>query len=326
MDYSFIVPALNEADSLPELFSEIRAVVAPLSEAWEIVVVDDGSTDGTPDAVRAASAEDPRIRLLQFSRNFGKAAAYMAAFGVVTGRIVVTLDADLQDDPAELPRLLEALEGHDLVVGWKMHRMGNEPTKTLPSRVFNAANRAVFGISFRDQNSGYRVMRLPVARTLELSGDTYRFIPQLAHLAGFRVTELGVHHRKRKHGYSKYGVTRFWTGLLDLLTVGFLARYRHKPLHFFGTAGLPSLALGALLLAYVLVMKLSGSAFSTHLAALIIGVTSLLVGSQSILIGLVAELLSAPTTPRFVLASEDRAGAVRHDGDTAPVPHAEEAS
>jgi hypothetical protein len=218
--------------------------------------------------------------------------------------VVVTLDADLQDDPAELPRLLEALEGHDLVIGWKKHRVGNEPTKTIPSRFFNAANRMVFGVSFRDQNSGYRAMRLVVARTLDLSGDTYRFIPQLAHLAGFRVTEVGVQHRKRKHGSTKYGLTRFWTGLLDLLTVGFLARFRHKPLHFLGTAGLPALVGGALLLAYVLGMKLSGSNFSSHLAALIIGVTALRMGAQSVLIGLVAELLSAPAAPRFVLAPD----------------------
>lgn len=305
VEISVVIPALNEAESLPELFDELKEALGPITARYEIVVVDDGSSDETPEVAVAAGERDPRIRLLRFSRNFGKAAAYMAAFERVRGELVVTMDADLQDDPAELPKLLSALEDHDLVIGWKISRMGNEPTKTLPSRVFNFFNRWVFGISFKDQNSGYRIMRLAVARTLDLSGDNYRFIPQLAHLAGFRVTQIGVQHRKRRHGVSKYGVTRFWTGLLDLLTVGFLARYRYKPLHFFGTAGLPAIALGVGLLLYVLIMKLAGSSFTTHLAAMMIGVTSLLLGFQSVLLGLLAELVGAPAAPRYLLAQDD---------------------
>ncbi|MEO0601208.1 MAG: glycosyltransferase family 2 protein [Myxococcota bacterium] len=301
---TFVVPALDEAESLPQLFDEIREAARVVDRTFEVIVVDDGSTDGTVDAVRSARAEDPRIRLLSFSRNFGKAAAYTAAFQRARGEVVVTMDADLQDDPAELAKLLAELEGQDVVVGWKIARMGNEPTKTLPSRVFNAMNRLVFGIAFRDQNSGYRVMRREVARTLELSGDNYRFIPQLAHLAGFRVGETGVVHRKRVHGVSKYGVTRFWTGLLDLLTVGFLARFRHRPLHFFGTAGLLPIAIGVGLLLYVLAMKLLGDTFQEHVAAMIIGVTSLLIGFQSVLIGLVAELLAAPRGDRYILGPD----------------------
>lgn len=331
VEISVVVPALDESESLPELFRELHEALAPVTERYEIVVIDDGSTDGTPDVVRQAMASEPRIRLIPFSRNFGKAAAYTAAFERVRGDLVVTMDADLQDDPAEMPKLLEAIEGHDLVVGWKISRMGNEPTKTLPSRVFNFFNRVVFGVQFKDQNSGYRIMRRQVARTLDLSGDNYRFIPQLAHLAGFRTTQVGVQHRKRKHGYSKYGVTRFWTGLLDLLTVGFLARFRYKPLHFFGTAGLPAIALGGLLLVYVLLMKLAGSNFSNHLAAMIIGVTSILVGSQGILMGLLGELLSAPAAPRYVLAvsgDEDQGMVVAATAQDTPAnePVAEEAS
>ncbi|MEN0060548.1 MAG: glycosyltransferase family 2 protein [Myxococcota bacterium] len=298
---TFVVPALNEAESLPQLFDEIRAACHTVDKTFEVIVIDDGSSDGTVDAVRTARADDPRIRLISFTRNFGKAAAYTAAFRRARGALVVTMDADLQDDPSELPKLLMELEDQDVVVGWKMHRMGNEPTKTLPSRVFNRMNRLVFGVAFRDQNSGYRIMRREVAHALELSGDNYRFIPQLAHLAGFRVGEVGVLHRKRVHGVSKYGVTRFWTGMLDLLTVGFLARFRHRPLHFFGTVGLLPISVGVGLLIYVLGMKLAGDNFSQHLAALIIGVTSLLIGVQSILIGLVAELLAAPQGDQFVV-------------------------
>ncbi len=302
---TFVVPALNEAESLPRLFDEIRESCRAVGRTFEVIVVDDGSTDGTVDAVRAARAQDDRIRLVSFTRNFGKAAAYTAAFQRARGDLVVTMDADLQDDPAELPKLLAELDRNDIVVGWKIARMGNEPGKTLPSRVFNAMNRLVFGVSFRDQNSGYRVMRREVARELDLSGDNYRFIPQLAHLAGFRVGEVGVVHRKRVFGVSKYGLTRFWTGMLDLLTVGFLARFRHRPLHFFGTVGLVPIGIGVGLLVYVLAMKLAGDNFSQHLAALIIGVTSLLIGVQSVLIGLVAELLAAPRGDRYIVAPDE---------------------
>ena len=304
VDLTFVVPALNEADSLPQLFGEIQSTCRAVQRSYEVIVIDDGSTDGTIDAVRQAQLDDPSIRLVSFTRNFGKAAAYTAAFQRARGEFVVTMDADLQDDPAELPKLLAEIDDNDIVVGWKIQRMNNEPTKTLPSRVFNTMNRLVFGVSLRDQNSGYRIMRRETARALELSGDNYRFIPQLAHLAGFRVGEVGVVHRKRQHGVSKYGVTRFWTGLLDLLTVGFLARFRDRPLHFFGTVGIVPVAIGVGLLFYVLTAKLLGDTFREHVAALIIGVTSLLIGVQSVLIGLVAELLAAPKGDRFVVSPE----------------------
>lgn len=184
-----------------------------------------------------------------------------------------------------------------------MGRLENEPTKTLPSCVFNGLNRLLFGVSFRDQNSGYRVMRLAVARVLELHGDNYRFIPQLAHLAGFRVSQVGVVHRKRKFGYSKYGVRRFWTGLLDALTVRFLTGFRRKPLHFFGTAGLITALAGGGLESYVLLRKLLGGTFQEHVAALVIGVMLVIVGFQSILIGLLGELFAAPGSSQYHVIS-----------------------
>jgi glycosyltransferase involved in cell wall biosynthesis len=245
MDFSVVVPAFNEEESLPELYSELQQSFGQLGGTWELIFVDDGSSDSTAEVAAKLAEVDSRIRLLRFTRNFGKSAAYMAAFAVARGNRIVTMDADLQDDPGQLSELLtEYAAGYDLVIGWKKHRLGNEPTKTLPSRVFNALNRLLFGISLIDQNSGYRLMSLAVARSLTLSGDQYRFIPQLAHVAGFRVGQIGVEHRRRKYGSTKYGVSRFWTGLLDLITVRFLTKFRSKPAAFFRNRGARSRAPG----------------------------------------------------------------------------------
>ena len=239
MKYSVVVSAFNEAESVGELYQELLSALEPLGESFEILFVDDGSTDGTGEKLAELERRDRRVRLIRFVRNFGKSAAYSAAFRAAQGDVVVTLDADLQDDPAEVPKLLTKLdEGNDLVVGWKMQRLEHEPRKTIPSRVFNALLRWSFGLDLRDSNSGSRVMRRAVAQSLHLYGDMYRFIPQLAFSKGFRVAEEGVAHRKRKFGESKYGPRRFWTGLLDLLTLRFITRFSQRPLHFLGTIGL----------------------------------------------------------------------------------------
>lgn len=297
---SLVIPAMNEQDSIPALVSEIRGVLDPLGEPWELIFVDDGSTDGTYDAMLREHEADPRVRVVRFVRNFGKSAGYMAAFEQVRGDLVVTLDADLQDDPNEIPRLLELLraERWDLIVGWKQGRTGNEPHKALPSRVFNGLIALLFGLRLHDSNCGFRVMRAEVARSLDLYGDHYRFIPELAHVKGFRVTESGVNHRKRKFGRSKYGPKRFWTGLLDLLTVRFITAFADRPLHFFGTAGLAPLALGGALEVYVLIAKLLGSTFQGHVGAIIVGVMLIIMGFQSILTGLIGEMLSAQRRAR----------------------------
>ncbi len=238
MKYSVVISAYNEAESVEELYQELISAIEPLGETFEILFVDDGSTDGTGERLAELERRDRRVRLIRFVRNFGKSAAYSAAFRAVQGDIVVTLDGDLQDDPAEVPKLLAKLdEGNDLVVGWKMQRLEHEPRKTIPSRVFNALVRWTFGLDLRDSNSGFRVMRRAVAQSLHLYGDMYRFIPQLAFSKGFRVAEEGVSHRKRRYGESKYGPRRFWTGLLDLLTVRFITRFSQRPLHFLGTIG-----------------------------------------------------------------------------------------
>ncbi len=308
-ELSFVLPTFNEAGSLHRLYDEIVQVMTELQSSFELIFVDDGSTDDGPELLRELCHRDPRVTLLQFVRNYGKSAAYTAGFEAARGKLVVTMDTDLQDDPAELPKLLAELDrGHDLVVGWKQHRMGNEPLKTLPSRVFNALNRAAFGLSLRDQNSGFRVMRQQVARALTLDGDQYRFLPQLAHLAGFSVSEIGAQHRRRQHGSSKYGPRRFFTGLLDLLTVLFLTRFRRAPLHFFGTTGLVAGLAGAGLGIYVLAMKLQGGLFREHVAAIIVGVMLFMLGFQFVFIGLIGEMLIAPAHARYLLSKDDAHG------------------
>jgi glycosyltransferase involved in cell wall biosynthesis len=310
MKYSVVISAYNEAESLEELYREVVSALEPLGETFEILFVDDGSTDGTGECLAELEGRDRRVRLIRFVRNFGKSAAYSAAFRAARGDVVVTLDGDLQDDPAEVPKLLAKLdEGNDLVVGWKMQRLEHEPRKTIPSRVFNALLRWSFGLDLRDSNSGSRAMRLVVAQSLHLYGDMYRFIPQLAFSKGFRVAEEGVSHRRRKHGESKYGPRRFWTGLLDLLTIRFITRFSQRPLHFLGTIGLFPLILGVLLEVYVLVSKLTGESFQTHIAAIVIGVMLMLLGFQCIVTGLLGEMLSAQRPEAsYVVAEPTAAG------------------
>lgn len=301
---SAVVPAFNEVESLDPLFDEVAGVLDGLNEPWELIFVDDGSNDGTVDKMWEIADRDTRVKVVKFVRNFGKSAAYMAGFAEVEGQIVVTLDADLQDDPNEIPKLLASLrdDGWDLIVGWKQGRAGNEPHKALPSKVFNGLIALLFGLRLHDSNCGFRVMRSEVAQSLDLYGDQYRFIPEFAHVKGFRVTEQGVNHRKRKFGRSKYGPKRFWTGLLDLMTVRFITAFADRPLHFFGTLGLGPFLLGVGIETYVLVAKLLGSTFQVHVAAIIIGVMLIVVGFQCIITGLIGEMLSAQQrSRRFVI-------------------------
>jgi dolichol-phosphate mannosyltransferase len=289
---SVIVPAYNEQDSIEELYREVSEVLTGTS--FEVIFVDDGSTDQTGSVLGALRERTDDVKVIRFPRNRGKAAAYAAGFALASGQIVVTLDADLQDDPHEIPAMLRQIEaGADLVVGWKQGRFENEPLKAMPSKIFNGLIGLAFGLRLHDSNCGFRVMRRQVANSMELYGDLYRFIPELVFVQGYKVVEQGVKHRKRKFGRTKYGPGRFWTGLLDLITVRFITRYAERPLHFFGTVGLVPLTLGVGLELYVLVMKLLGSTFRVHLGAMIIGVLLIVTGMQCIVTGLVGEMLTA---------------------------------
>ena len=288
---SVVVPALNEAESLPELQREIAAACDALGRSWEVIYVDDGSRDGTDRAIEALAAADPRVRGLSLRRNFGKSAALATAFRFVRGEIVITMDADLQDDPAELPRLVEMLEsGYDLVSGWKRNRQ-DPITKTLPSRLFNAVTSAVAGIHLHDFNCGFKAYRREVTEALEVYGELHRFMPALAHWRGFRVGELPVHHRARRFGRSKFGASRFVNGFLDLMSAAFISTSALKPLHVFGRVGLGFLVLGLGIGVYFIVLWIGGEPIHVR-PLMLFGAGLGLVGIQFILMGLLGEMIA----------------------------------
>ena len=286
---SVVIPVFNEADSLRELHRELVAVLDSLGRPWEILYLDDGSRDGS-DRVIAELAGDRRVRGVSFRRNFGKSAALAVGFEHARGALVVTLDADLQDDPAELPRMIEALDGHDLVSGWKRNR--RDPiTKTVPSRLFNAVTSWVAGIRLHDFNCGFKVYRREVVEAIEVYGELHRYMPALAHWAGFRVGELPVNHRPRKYGHSKFGAARFVNGLLDLLSAAFISTSSLKPLHLFGRVGLLFLSFGVLLGVWFVVMWLGGEPIRVR-PLMLFGAGLVLLGIQLILMGLLGEMIA----------------------------------
>ncbi len=232
---SLIIPVLNERESLPELHRQIEAVAILFRLDLEILFIDDGSTDGSWDVIRQLAAGDPRVRGVRFRRNFGKAAALQAGFQRVRGRFAVTLDADLQDDPAEIPNFLALLEKDcDLVSGWKKVR--HDPVhKVFPSRVFNSLVTWLTGVKLHDHNCGMKGYRAEVCREVRLYGELHRFVPVLADARGFRVGELVIHHRPRQFGRSKYGLRRFLRGLFDLLAVRYIVTYSRRPIHWYGS-------------------------------------------------------------------------------------------
>jgi glycosyltransferase involved in cell wall biosynthesis len=289
---SVIVPVYDEERSVALLHDELRAVLEPLDEPWEEIFVDDGSGDGTFAALTRLHTANDNVRVVRLRRNFGKAAALQAGFEEAQGDVVVTIDGDLQDDPAEIPRLLAKLdEGFDLVSGWKAKR--RDPlTRRIPSRVFNWVTGQLSGLSLHDLNCGLKAYRSEVVHGVRIYGELHRFIPVLAHYRGFRVAELPVNHLPREHGRSRYGMERYVRGFLDLLTVTFMGRYRHRPLHLFGGIGLVLGAVGTLVLAYLTVLKLTGEAIG-HRPLLTLGVLLVVVGVQLVSLGLVSELVAS---------------------------------
>jgi glycosyltransferase involved in cell wall biosynthesis len=288
---SVVVPVHDEEWSVEPLYEELRAALDPLGE-WEAVFVDDGSTDGSFAALTRLHAVAPNLKVVRLRRNFGKAAALAAGFRHADGEFVVTIDADLQDDPAEIPRLLAKLdEGFDLVSGWKTQR--RDPLRRrIPSRIFNSVVGHVSGVKLHDLNCGLKAYRAEVVRNLRIYGELHRFLPVLAHDRGYRVAELPVNHRPREHGRSRYGMERYLRGFLDFLTVWFMGRYRHRPLHLFGTLGLAMGAIGTAVLVYLTVLKLSGEAIG-HRPLLTLGVLLVVVGLQFFSLGLLSELITS---------------------------------
>ncbi len=288
---SAVVPAYNEAESLPQLHRELVAGLESTGLPWEIVYVDDGSRDGSAKVYEELCAGDARVRAILLRRNFGKSAALATGFRAVRGEYVATLDADLQDDPAELPRLLAALEGGlDLVSGWKVKR--HDPvTKTLPSKLFNAVTSAVAGVKLHDFNCGFKLYRREVVDAIEVYGELHRFMPALAHWRGFRVGELGVNHRARQFGRSKFGAARFVNGFLDLLAASFISTSALKPLHVFGRIGVAFLLVGLGLGAWFVAQWLHGEPLRVR-PLMLFGAACVLLAIQFILMGLLGEMIA----------------------------------
>ncbi len=288
---SFVIPLLNEEASLEALHGAITETVESLPYAHEIVFVDDGSTDRSPAVLQDLHWRDPEhVRVFQFRRNFGKTAALTAGFAQAQGEIVVTLDADLQDDPAELPKLLAKLdEGYDLVGAWRAKR--NDPiSKRWPSKFANATVSAMTDLELHDLNCGFKVYRCEVVRDLKLYGELHRFIPVLAHWRGFRVAEVPVTHHARRFGRSKYGARRLARGYIDFLSVLFLTTYLKRPMHLFGLTGSAFAAVGTVIMLYLAGLWLIEGSIGWR-PLLFFGITALVIGIQLISLGLLGEML-----------------------------------
>jgi glycosyltransferase involved in cell wall biosynthesis len=289
---SVVVPVHDEERTVALLYEELDSALQPLGQPLEAVFVDDGSGDGSFSALTRLHDAKDNVRVIRLRRNFGKATALSTGFAHAEGDIVVTIDADLQDDPTEIPRLLAKLdEGFDLVTGWKTHR--RDPlSRRIPSKIFNWVTGRVSGLRLHDLNCGLKAYRAEVVRGLRLYGELHRFIPVLAHYRGHRIAELPVDHRPREHGRSRYGVERYLRGFLDLLTVSFIGRYRYRPLHLFGGLGLLLGAVGFAVLVYLTILKLDGHAIGQR-PLLILGVLLVVVGLQFFSLGLISELITS---------------------------------
>ncbi|MBL7812736.1 MAG: glycosyltransferase family 2 protein [Bacteroidetes bacterium] len=301
MDISVVVPLLNEAESLPELYDWIVRVTKTHQLSYEILFIDDGSKDGSWDIIQKLSAADASVRGIRFRRNYGKSAALNVGFGEAQGDVVITMDADLQDSPDEIPELHRMImaEGNDLVSGWKKKRYDNALTKNLPSKLFNYTNRVLSGVKLHDMNCGLKAYRNDVVKNIEVYGEMHRYIPVIAKAAGFtKITEKVVEHRARKYGKSKFGLERFVNGFLDLTTILFMSRFGKKPMHFFGVFGILAFLLGFGIATWLLIEKMIHVIQGTRAplvadsALFYIGLVSMIIGVQLFLAGFLGELIS----------------------------------
>jgi glycosyltransferase involved in cell wall biosynthesis len=289
---SIVVPLLNEEATVASLYEEVREALATLEDAWELVYVDDGSTDGSYRELVRMHAAYENVRVVRLRRNFGKAAALAAGIEVAAGEVIVTMDADLQDDPAEIPHLLAKLDdGYDIVSGWKCDRQ--DPFfRRFVSRIYNGATRWATGVALHDMNCGLKVYRAEVFENVRLYGERHRFVPVLAHHLGFSVTELPVNHRPRLNGRSRFGIERYLRSPFDLLTIVFMGRYRYRPLHLFGGVGLGSSLAGFAILLYLTIVKIGGAGIGER-PLLLLGILLVVVGVQFLSLGLIGEMLTS---------------------------------
>lgn len=312
-DISIIVPLYNEEESLPELVEWINRICKEHDYTYEVIMIDDGSTDDSWNVVQTLSAQYPEIKGIRFQRNYGKSAALNEGFKAAEGDVVITMDADLQDSPDEIPELYKMIkdDGFDLVSGWKKVRYDNALTKNLPSKLYNGVNRMVSGIQLHDMNCGLKAYRKDVVKSVEVYGEMHRFIPVLAKWAGFKkIGEKIVQHRARKYGVSKFGWERFINGFLDLLTVQFMGRFGKKPMHFFGTWGVLVFLIGFAIAIYMIIMKLvlQDEYGLTNRPPFFLALTAMIIGTMFFLTGFVAELVSRTSADRNHYLIKQRIG------------------
>lgn len=305
LDLTVLVPVLNEADNIRPLVQKLVADLAPLGKSYEILVIDDGSTDGTFDQVRALAPSVRGLHGIRFRRNFGKSAALSVGFREARGRYVVTMDGDLQDDSAEIAKLLAKIdEGYDLVSGWKQNRK-DPVTKTIPSKLFNAVTSAVSGVPLHDMNCGLKVYRSEVMRTVELRGELHRFIPVLAHWNGFRVGEIRTVHHPRLHGKTKFGAARFFNGFLDLTAVMFLTTSSQRPVHLFGRLGIAFAFVGGVITIVYTWPWFLGHGLRLR-PGLLFGLVLVILGIQFLSLGFLGELIAGSRSDEPSYAIRDR--------------------
>lgn len=292
MDLSVVIPLYNEEGNVRPLVSRLIETLSKLSLSWEVIIVDDGSTDGSFEILRELAAGEPRLRVLRFRRNFGQTAAFAAGFDAAQGQIVVTMDADLQNDPADIPALLDRMaEGYDIVSGWRVNRQDVFLTRRLPSQIANRLAGWLTRVRLHDYGCSLKAYRLEVVRGIRLYGELHRFIPALASWMGVRIAEIPVHHQPRRSGRSKYGLGRTVRVLLDLLTLQFLLFYGTRPAHVFGSLGLISFGLGAVMSVYLAYLKLVLGQSIGSRPLLTLSVLLVIVGVQMVTMGFLGEIM-----------------------------------
>ena len=289
---SVVVPLYNESESLRELYKQIREAAQKSVSSYEVIFIDDGSDDSSFDILQRLTEKHREIKVISFRKNFGKAAALSVGFSNSCGQYIITMDADLQDDPAEIPNLIHKIEeGYDLVSGWKKKRH-DRFIKRITSKLFNFVTGRLSGIKIHDMNCGLKAYRREVVEEIKVYGQRHRFLPVLAHWQGFKVGELVVNHRPRKYGKTKYGVARFAQGFFDLMTIMFLLRFQKRPLHLFGFVGMLSFVIGSIMSIYLAYRRIFFADYLSRRPILFLAITLVIVGIQVVSIGLLGEMLT----------------------------------